>query len=397
MPVLTEITLRNLKPPERGQKAYTDDSLTGFGVRVSQGGTKTFTLVYGVNRQRVTIGRYPVISLSDARTEAKRILAEHTLGRSRPQTIAWDGGLALFLEHCKEKNRGRTVRDYDRLLKRHFAFGRKKLAEITTGDITKRLDRLKGTPSERNHALVAVKIFLKWARQPPRSYMSHNPCDGMVPSKRPSRKRVLTDAELAAIYQTALEGQDAFSNIVALLVLTGQRRGEVGALRREWIDMVQRTITLPDSITKNKRTHTFPYGKAATRVINALSEEGEYLFPASREHVRGKPTTTFNAWPKAKVAFDAACGVTAWTLHDIRRTFGTGLARLKVPPHIVERLLNHKLGSIGNQTDGVVSAVAEIYNRHLYLDEMRDAVVKWEALLVSLLEPHKIASEPLAA
>jgi integrase len=241
----------------RGEKERID-SLTGFGVRVSQGGTKTFTLVYGVNRQRVTIGRYPIISLADARTEAKRVLAEHTLGRSRPQTIAWDEAVALFLEHCKEKNRDRTIRDYDRLLKRHFAFGRKRLAEITIVDITKRLDRLKGTPSERNHALVAVKIFLKWARKPPRSYMSHNPCDGMVPTKRPSRKRVLTDNELATIYRTALEGQDAFSNIVALLASTGQRRGEVGALRWAWVDRTDRTITLPDTITKNKRTHTFP-------------------------------------------------------------------------------------------------------------------------------------------
>ena len=97
------------------------------------------------------------------------------------------------------------------------------------------------------------------------------------------------------------------------------------------------------------------------------------------------------------MAFDAECGVTGWTLHDIRRTFGTGLARLKVPPHIVERLLNHKLGSIGNQTDSVVSAVAEIYNRHLYMDEMREALVKWEAFLASLIEPRNMTSEPLAA
>jgi integrase len=397
MPVLTEITLRNLKPPERGQKTYTDDNLTGFGVRVSQGGTKTFTLVYGVNRQRVTIGRYPIISLSDARIEAKRILAEHTLGRSRPQTIAWDDGLALFLKHCQEKNRSRTVRDYRRLLKRHFAFGRKKLGEITTADITKRLDRLNETPSERNHALLAVKVFLKWARQPPRSYMSHNPCEGMVLSKRPSRKRVLTDAELGTVYRTALEGEDAFSNIVALLILAGQRRGETGALRREWIDARDRTITLPDSITKNKRTHTFPYGEAAGRIIEAIPEEGEYLFPAIREHVRGKPTTTFNAWSKSKVAFDIACGITGWTLHDIRRTFGTGLARLKVQPHIVERLLNHKLGSIGNQADGVVTAVAEIYNRHLYMEEMREAIAKWEAFLASLLATQHTTSAARAA
>ena len=212
MPTLTEITLKNLKAPERGQKTYSDDSLTGFGVRVSQGGTKTFTLVYGVNRQRLSIGRYPVISLAHARAEAKRLLAEFTLGHTRPQTIAWDDGVALFLDHCKEKNRPRTVRDYRRLLRRHFTFGRKKLAEITTDDILRHLDRIKDAPAERNHALVAVKIFLQWARQPPRSFMAHNPCEGMVPTKRPSRKRVLSDSELAAIYRTAVEGLDPTAN-----------------------------------------------------------------------------------------------------------------------------------------------------------------------------------------
>ena len=70
----------------------------------------------------------------------------------------------------KGKNRSRTVRDYRRLLRRHFALDRKKLAEVTTDDILKRLERIKDAPAERNHALVAVKIFLKWARQPPRSF-----------------------------------------------------------------------------------------------------------------------------------------------------------------------------------------------------------------------------------
>ena len=79
------------------------------------------------------------------------------------------------------------------------------------------------------------------------------------------------------------------------------------------------------------------------------------------------------------------CGVTGWTLHDLRRTFATKLAGLKVPPHIVERLLNHKFGSIQNQTEGMVSAVAEIYNRHLYVDEMREAINVWEEHLNKLL------------
>jgi integrase len=207
----------------------------------------------------------------------------------------------------------------------------------------------------------------------------------MVPKKRASRKRVLTDTELAAVYRTALERDDTFSRIVALLILTGQRRGEIGSLEWEWINTDEQTITLPASVTKNKGDHTFPYRSAVRAVLEKPREHSLYVFPASRSTWRnGKPTTTFNGWGKGKEAFDVACGVRSWTLHDLRRTYATKLAALKVAPHIVERLLNHKFGSIQNRTDGTVSAVAEVYNRHLYLDEMREAIKVWEAYLAGL-------------
>jgi integrase len=387
---LTEITLRALRTPESGQLEYWDKTLAGFGVRVSQGGTRTFTLLYGTPRQRVTIGRYPIISLSDARAEAKRILAENTLGKHRPRSVAWQDAQKAFLTECAERVKerdlkDRTVSDYTRLLNKHFTFGRRQLSDITADDIARRIERITDAPSERNHALVAAKVFLRWAQKPPRRYITHNPCEGMVPTKRPSRKRVLTDAELSAVYRTALKGNDAFSHIIALLILTGQRRGEIGALRREWINPKERTITLPDFITKNGVQHTFPYGHQAAAILKLIPDQGEYLFPASRAHVRGKPTTTFNGWPKHKEMFDKSCGVSDWTLHDLRRTFATNLAGLKVPPHIVERLLNHKFGSIQNQTDGIVSAVADVYYRHLYMDEMCSAIVRWEKRLNTLV------------
>jgi integrase len=82
-----------------------------------------------------------------------------------------------------------------------------------------------------------------------------------------------------------------------------------------------------------------------------------------------------------------------WVLHDLRRTFGTKLAERKVPPHVVERLLNHKFGSITNQTNGMVSAVAEVYNRHHYMPEMREAVQTWETHLASIIVQNKALSK----
>ena len=129
---LTDISVRTLPVPPKGQRTYYDDTLTCFGCRVSQGGTRSFVVMHGTDRQVITIGRYPVITLSDARKEAKRILAERTLGKHRAKSISFDAALALFLAACKQKNRSRTVADYTRLLKRHFAFGRRQLSDITT-------------------------------------------------------------------------------------------------------------------------------------------------------------------------------------------------------------------------------------------------------------------------
>ena len=106
---LTDISIRHLDSPEKGQILYRDDVLKGFAVRVSQGGTKSFVLMYGRTRKVLTLGRVGVISLSDARTEAKRILAEHTLGRHRPLNISFTEAKELFLETKQDSLRPRMA------------------------------------------------------------------------------------------------------------------------------------------------------------------------------------------------------------------------------------------------------------------------------------------------
>jgi integrase len=372
---LTDISIRTLPVPAKGQKTYFDESLTSFGCRVSQGGTRSFVVQHGADRQLITIGRYPIISLSEARAQAKHILAERTLGKHRPRSIPFDDAVSLFLAACEQRNKPRTVKDYTRILKQHFPFARMQLSAIMPQDINRRLDRLHGTPAEQAYALIVIKIFFNWAVT--RHYLDANPCARFKrPSRADARERVLTDAELVAVYQTALAGGDTFSRIVALLVLTGQRRGEIGALRWDWIDEKEHTITLPSAITKNKRTHMFPYGPVTAAILERIPRESEYVFPASRTNVRGTPTTSFNGWPKCKETFDAKCPIAHWTLHDLRRTFATNLAALGVPPHVTERLLNHVTGTI--------SGVAAIYNKFQYMDEMRDAVASWEQRLAAL-------------
>jgi hypothetical protein len=88
----TDTGLRSIAPPQKGQRAVWDKSLPGFGLRISQGGSKTFV----VNRNNIllTIGRFGVLTLSEARTEAKRLMAEFTLGKVRPQSITYQRTLS---------------------------------------------------------------------------------------------------------------------------------------------------------------------------------------------------------------------------------------------------------------------------------------------------------------
>ena len=189
---LTDIGVRNLKAPETGQVTYWDTLLPAFGVRVSQGGARSFVLVQGDQRKRRTIGRYPQISLSDARSHAKHVLAEITLGTINLPSIAFQAAVEQFLSNSEIRNKPRTAKDYRRLLTRHFlpALGKKQIGEVTAQDLAKIIDRLFSTPSECAHAYAAIKIFFRWAIR--RRMLPSNPTDGLQgPPKAIARQRVL--------------------------------------------------------------------------------------------------------------------------------------------------------------------------------------------------------------
>ena len=170
MPQLGDLFVRSLTPPVKGQRYYFDDKLKGFCCRISQGGTKTFGVIFGQDRRLVTIGRYPLISLADAREEAKRILAEHTLGRIRPQSITYASAVDLFLKDKAHARRPATVNSYRNKLARLKFRGQ--LSEITHAEAARLLDKIKA-PSERSHVLVAAKVFFNWCLD--RRYISDNP------------------------------------------------------------------------------------------------------------------------------------------------------------------------------------------------------------------------------
>src|SRR5260370_18939766 len=360
---LSDATIRSLEPPASGQKVVWDTTLAAFGCRVSQGGSKTF--IVNRNKTFLTIGRYPIISLSEARTEAKRMMAEFTLGKIRPQSITYPAAVLVFLDEKRERRKARTVKDH----KRHLDLlgFTCQLAYVTHQDMERKLKRL--APSEFNHRLACAKTFFPWAQK--KRYIIDNPTVGLTPHKRPRRKRILTDEELRTVWLATDQLTGHFQEIVRLLILMGQRRGETAAMRDLYYSDNQQTVTLPSEITKNGREHTFPVGPMAAQIL-ARNIRKERPSPLLFQAVGS--TKPFSGWSKCKAELDKLAPIAAWTLHDLRRTFRTTLGRLKVRPDIAERLVNH----VSARTD-----MEETYDLHLYLEEMREAIDKWEAFVKS--------------
>jgi integrase len=175
------------------------------------------------------------------------------------------------------------------------------------------------------------------------------------------RERVLSGPELAPLW--AALGDDRFSNIVRLLLLTGQRRNEIGKLRWSEVDFDRAMLVLPPERVKNGRTHEVPLSPQALAILRRL--------PQSPKRNDDLVFSRFSGWSVAKAELDKALpkAMPHWTLHDLRRTCATGMAELGVLPHIIEACLNH--------ISGHKAGVAGTYNRARYLPEMRTALELW--------------------
>lgn len=374
MPVahLTDIVVSRLKEPG----TYFDKNTPAFGIRVGKK-RKTWIVIRGRERSRTRIGCYPVLSLAEARKKALVLLGSPVEGKVEIPRFSL--ALAQFYAIHVSSLKPKTQYQIKRVLDRHFAqrFKHKRLDEITHSDIASVTDNLaKAAPSEAWHTFKDARTFFKWCV--PR-YIKHSPMEGLrSPTKYVPRKRVLNNTELVSVWRAADDVGYPFGTAIQLAVLWGTRWGEGISCRRGFINAQDRTVTLPE--TKNGTEHHFPYGEMTAAVLETIPRfnSTDLLFPG-RDMVN-----PWNGAGKAKWEFKKACKIVPWQLLDLRRTFATKLAELKVPPHIVERLLNHKLGTL--KTQGVITAVADVYNRALYLDEMREAIEqKWEPFLRDIL------------
>jgi integrase len=332
---------------------------------VSEGGTKSYVLTHGPRRQRETIGRVGVLSLQQARAEAKHRLAEYTLGKDKPRAVAWDVATAEFPEEKALKLKPRTLEDYTYELGRHFRYGTTKLTDLTPHDLKASLSKLNHTPAEQQHAYVVLRAFMRWAHR--QHYLDRNPMERMQsPYSYVPRDRILSMDEVRKVWLAA--GDDTFGRIIKVLILTGQRRGEITQLTGSMVG--EDTITLPRWLAKNSRKHTFPIGPLTKEILGPRVPDNACYFPALGR------TTHFDGFSKCKPKLERRCGVAEWTIHDLRRTFVSGLASIGVQLTVIERLVNHVSGSFG----GIVS----VYQHYDFMPEMRDAIVRWERHIQSV-------------
>lgn len=380
--ISSDLQISKLKPTI-AQYEVRDSKISGLTLRVSPKGKKTFYYNYRFSRQkhRRVIGEHPYVTLSQARDEAHRLKAALVAGHDPKQKSrqAYTANDKLYAKVAAEyieryaKKRTRSWKETERILIRQIApyfpeLSVDHLSRKAIKSVLSDIEEKKG-PSAANHAFAAIRHLLHWCID--QDYLEHSPCAGMkAPAKKQKRQHVLSDDDLAAILKASAQLGYPHEQYLKLLVLTAQRRSEVAHLKWEHINLNEQTWTQPADSNKSRRVHVVPLSDEAIDVIKSLpSYHGsEYVFPA-RGRV-DRPMSGFNKWKKK---LDELSGVKGWTLHDLRRTAATGMARLGCDPHVIELVLNH--------SSVATNGVAGVYNTYRYLEEKRKALNQWAAQL----------------
>jgi integrase len=394
----TDAAIKKLSPDPDRRREIRDAQTDGLVLRITPQGQKSWSVLFRVAGageaglrgplRRVTIGAYPLVSLADARDKAMAVLDAADRGEDP------DSSRDIALKTQRVKQEAEKARD-ERLVRSvidHFInvyakvntvkwkdtqflletyvvphWGERSIDGITRADAHNLLDQF--VADDRASIAREVRKHLtrvfNWAVD--RDIIRANPLAGM---ERPEiaykpRERTLTMAELAAIWQAAPLMGYPFGPIFRLLILSGQRKTEISEARWSWVRTDITALEIPSDFYKTKRPQVVPFTAAMQTIIDALPHFtiDDYLFTTSAGH---KPVSGFS---KAKQRMDKLSGVTDWTIHDIRRTVATEMARLGIAQEHIERVLGH-----------VIPGVAGTYNRYSYMDEKRAALEKWSAL-----------------
>lgn len=400
----TDASIRSLKPKsERFEKWETNGR--GFGLRVSPSARKTFLFMYryfGVSR-RMTIGVYPAMTLSEARTahatarqklekgiDPGRELVEKRKGERDASTI--NGLIDEYIElYAKPKKRSWS--EDSRMLKKDVLprWGNRKASEIKKRDVVLLLDQIvaRGAGVVANRTLRLLRTMFSFAVK--RGILDFSPCSNVdAPNTETPRERVLGEDEVRKIWFGLDRAQmsEGTRLILKLLLLTGQRNGEVVGAEWKEFDLNKQWWIIPGERIKNKKTHRVFLAQMAVDILKDaknLSGESKWVFPSIRgrhitpraisQAIRNNSEERPKGHPKHKPPYGNFFEVEYFVPHDLRRTVATIMAESGIDEFHVAKVLNHS-------TPGVT---AKHYNRHTYDVEKRKALEKWARKLESIL------------
>jgi integrase len=388
----TDRWLSALKPAAAGSLEYFDSDKgapPGFGVRVFESGVKSFFLVYrrAGRKRRYTVGRFPILKLSEARSKAKGIYNSGGDPLGDRERALEAGSFAAVATAWAEKATKRqheplsetTLKEYRRIvavLAKHRAF-EVLFPEVTRNDVERFLAELAETsPDTANKAYVVLRNVYRYAVK---RKLIERSADFMATMERPARKslqrdRVLSRDELRAIWLALDDDTEALvlRAYFRTLFYCGTRKTETLTARWKDINPDAKVWSIPGSDTKSGKPHEVPLSEPAWKVLEALGTlcgRNGYVFPGAKrgQHLVNPQDTKNRVEKKTGLSF---------RLHDIRRTVATGLAELGIRPDVVSAILGH---TIGGNTE------TRIYERWHRLPEKRDALERWGRHLESIV------------
>ena len=359
-------------------------ALPGFGVRL-RGRSKGWVVQYriGTQQRRESLGDVRKVILEDARKIARQRFAQVEMGtdpaaeRKAATAAALTFGAAAerYLDARRDRMRPNTYKAAERYFGGYWKpLHERPLVAIKRADVAARLQEL--TQAHGRTAAARARDYLSamfaWAMREGLCeanpvLATNDPAAGILP-----RDRVLSDDEIRTVWNAC--GDDAAGRIIKLLLLTGCRRDEIGALK--WSEIESGVLTIPGTRTKNGRELVLPLPAVAIDLLAAVPRQagGDFVFGRGGD-------TPFSGWSAAKLLLDARIAITTgkalphWTLHDLRRSMRSGLGKLGIPPHIAELAINHVKGGI-----------QAIYDKHRYEREIGTALARWAEYVLAFVE-----------
>jgi integrase len=411
--VLTDKLLRAFAAKGEPHEAIWDVTVRGgFGIRIGKHGVISFFAmrrVRGGSRRpvRITLGRYPLLSLAEARERAQSVLrdlrdgvdprrreAERLQAEAANRAKQFSAVAEEFLRrHAAHK---RTARAIELRIRRELIarWCDRAIDEITRADVVTMVDEIvdRGHRGAAHQTFTYCKRLFNWAIARGTYGFIHSPCDRLNGSDlighKQARQRVLTDAELRLIWRATEGAPEAVypdGPYIRLLLLLGTRRNELARATWSEIDLDQALWIIAPERMKSDHGHVIPLPAVAVDMLRTLPRfASEYVFSA-----RGaRPLNDFGAVKKrldARISkLNGGEPIAPWTFHDARRTFRTGLSTLGIAPHIAELC-------IGHQQPGL----HRTYDLHRFDAEKRDALERWASRLRTIVEPPPANVVPL--